>query len=92
MLEGIEAFMANPAYSSFLSTIQADIDSTKEAIILTDRDDITCQQMRGEVRCLETQLKFFEEARVTLKTRIDEMSELELKHTTVEKENTNETK
>lgn len=80
-LESLEIFLQSPAHTGYKAARQEEIDSTKEAILLNDPFDRPTEieqfKMRGELRCLEGLLTTFEDARVTLKARIEQALERE---------------
>lgn len=95
-LEALEAFMNSVAYSGFLAARRHEIQETKEAILLNEPTDPKSQaedfKMRGELKTLEQMLIVFEDARLTLKRRIEEMLERENKKTeTIESEHNEQT-
>lgn len=81
-LEALETFLKGPAHKGFVAAREWDIKVLKESILMiepVDREsEIEGFKLRGELRCMEQMVKTFEEARVTLKARIDEMVETEL--------------
>jgi hypothetical protein len=78
----LEEFLKSPAHKGFVAAREHDIATLKESILLvepTDRmSEIEGFKLRGELRYAEMMVKTFEDARVTLKDRIDEMVEAEL--------------
>lgn len=81
-LEALEAFLASPAHIGFVAAREHDIRILKDAILAVepvDREsEIEGFKLRGELRYAEQMVKTFEDARVSLKDRIDEMVEREL--------------
>lgn len=81
-LEALETFLASPAHIGFVLAREHDIRELKDAILMvepTDRiSEIEGFKLRGELRFAEQMVKTFEDARVSLKDRIDEMAEREL--------------
>jgi hypothetical protein len=88
-LESLETFLDSPAYRGYAAAVKQDILDTKELIIATVPDSFENLSnellLRGELRCLEVRLTMFEEARTTLKDRIDEIAERELQSATTTK-------
>lgn len=85
-LEALEAFVRSPAHQGYISAVCAEIEANKEAQVAIVPDSIAnfvelCQQ-KGELRCLESRLTMFEDARVSLERRIDEIAEAELENAT----------
>ena len=85
-LEAIEAFMVSPAFLGYKEAVEYEIQLVKDAIVAITPDNFEnfvelCQQ-KGELRCLESRLTMFEDARVSLESRIDEMVEAELQNAT----------
>jgi len=85
-LAAIDAFIASPAYPAYVAAVGLEIKQTKESIVAITPDSISNFveeiQLRGELRCLESRLTMFEDARVSLNDRIDEMVEAELQNAT----------
>lgn len=85
-LAALEAFLQSPAYTGYLSAVNAEIDASKNTIVTippSNPDNIATLLMEhGELRCLEADLTRFEDARVSLGKLIDEMVEQELKNAT----------
>lgn len=76
-LAAIKAFIASPAYSSYLATIRADLRTVEDSIIArppaTQEDIADLLMLHGErSRLLEAE-KFFEDARETLESRLEEL-------------------
>jgi len=85
-LAALEAFLASPAHIGYVISVEAEIQANKDAQVAITPDSISnfvelCQQ-KGELRCLESRLTMFEDARVNLERRIDEMVEVELQNAT----------
>ena len=80
-LESLEAFLASPAFVGYQAAVAKEIQDTETAIIMVDpvdrQTEIENLKLRGELRCLHTRVTLFEDARVTLKNRIDEQAERE---------------
>jgi hypothetical protein len=82
-LASLETFLASEAYSGFRAAQEADIKTTEESILMLmeaveDQKQIfESLRLVGELRCQRRQLEVFEDARVTLKHRIEEMLEYE---------------
>jgi hypothetical protein len=81
-LEALEHFLKSPAHAGFVAARHHDIKELNEAIVLVEPVDRVTEiegfKLRGELRYAEQIVKTFEDARVTLKDRIDEMVEAEL--------------
>lgn len=81
-LEALETFLASPAHIGFVAAREHDIRELKDAILMVEpedrRSEIDGFKLRGELRYAEQMVKTFEDARVSLKDRIDEMVEREL--------------
>jgi hypothetical protein len=81
-LEALEAFLTSPAHIGFVIAREHDIRTLKDAILMVEpvnRElEIEGFKLRGELRYAEQMIKTFEDARVSLKERIDEMVEREL--------------
>jgi hypothetical protein len=85
-LAALEAFLASPAHERYQAAIRVEIQANKDAQVAITPDSIAnfvelCQQ-KGELRLLEQELTRFEDARVSLGHRIDEMAEAELQNAT----------
>jgi hypothetical protein len=85
-LAALEAFIASPAHAGYIAAIEREIEETKNAIVAIVPDSIEnfvelCQQ-KGELRLLESELTRFEDARVSLGSRIDAIVEAELENAT----------
>ena len=81
-LEALETFLASPAHIGFVTAREHDIRMLKDAILMVDPVDKATEiegfKLRGELRFAEQMVNTFEDARVSLKDRIDEMAEREL--------------
>jgi hypothetical protein len=80
-LAALEEFISSPAHHGFLLARGHDITELKDAILVEpiDREsEIEGFKLRGELRYAQQMIKTFEDARVSLKDRIDEMVEREL--------------
>jgi hypothetical protein len=88
-LKSLEDFLASPAHTAYKVAIEKEIYDTQLAIIAITpdslRDFVQECQLRGELRLLENEFRRFEDARVSLKARIDEMAEAELQNATQQK-------
>ena len=88
-LESLETFLRSPAHKGFVASVKFDIGQTENAIVMNDpltrADEIENFKLRGELRCLQQMLTTFEDARVTLKDRINEIVERELENATNQK-------
>jgi hypothetical protein len=88
-LEALEAFMNSIAYEGYKAALNVDIETTKELIIQTP--PVSFENfakellLRGELINLESRISMFEDARVTLERRIDEMAETEIQNATTTK-------
>lgn len=80
-LESLESFLGSPAHLGFVAARRSEIKSTEEAIVLLDpierKDEIEGLKLRGELRLLIELVETFEDARVALKARIEELLERE---------------
>ncbi|SRR6266446_2991357 len=85
-LVALEDFIKSPAFAGYKWAIEHEIQATKDAIvsIIPDSDSnfVELCQQQGELRCLESRLTMFEDARVNLKRRIDEIVEENLQNAT----------
>jgi hypothetical protein len=85
-LASLEDFLQSPAFLGFKVGVQEDIKLTRDAIVSIDplrlEDFVEELKLRGELRVLEQLENVFEVARETLKSRIDEMVEVELENAT----------
>jgi len=81
-LVALEAFIASPAHAGFVTAREYDVKTLHDAILMVEPEDRKTEiegfKLRGELRYAETMVKTFEDARVSLKARIDELVELEL--------------
>ena len=81
-LEALESFLSSPAHKGFVSAREYDIGIIRESILMLEPVDRASEiegfKLRGELRYAEQMVKTFEDARVSLKERIDEMVEREL--------------
>lgn len=80
-LAELEAFLAGRVYKYYVLAREVEIKATEFAIIVTDpvnrETEIESFKLRGELRNLEAMKIVFEDARVDLKARIEEMLEKE---------------
>ena len=85
-LASLEDFLQSPAFLGYKAAIKFDIAATKEAILAIEpldiRDMIEEFKLRGELRCLEQMQTIFEDARVNLKSQIDELADVEIQSAT----------
>jgi hypothetical protein len=85
-LEALEVFLKSPAHIGYVIAIEHEIQETTDSILAivpdTLQDYAEELQLRGELRCLRQSLTRFEDARVNLKDRIDEIAEAELENAT----------
>jgi hypothetical protein len=81
-LAALEDFLQSRVFLGYKSGLQEDRRRTIASIISIDplrfEDFVEELKLRGELRCLEQMETVFEDARSTLKARIDEMAEVEL--------------
>ena len=81
-LAALETFVASPAHRGFVAAREYDVKTLKDAILMVEPEDRKTEiegfKLRGELRYAEVMVKTFEDARVSLKARIDELVELEL--------------
>ena len=85
-LAALELFLVSPAHEGYKAAVTAEIEANKNAQVAITPDSISnfvelCQQ-KGELRCLESRLTMFEDARVSLSARVDEIVEAELEDAT----------
>lgn len=85
-LKALETFMGTVAYEGHQAALVREIELNEEAqvAIVPDSlaDIVELLQLKGEHRCLTARLTVFEDARVSLSDRIDEMVEAELQNAT----------
>lgn len=85
-LASLEDFLQSPAFTGYKAAIKYDIETTKSEIIAIEPlglgDMIEEFKLRGELRCLEQMQTIFEDARVNLKNRVDELAEAEIQSAT----------
>ena len=88
-LEALDAFLGGPAHAGYKAATQWEIDEVRKQIInvepITEVDRAEHFKLHGELRCLEQKLTTFEDARVTLKKRIDEIVERTIENATEQK-------
>lgn len=88
-LEALETFIASPAHMGYVTAVSHEIREAQDSILAivpdTLQDYAEEMQLRGELRCLQQSLTKFEDARVSLKARIDETVEAELENATMVK-------
>ena len=88
-LERLEVFLQSPAHKGYKDAVLFDIEATKAGILavepITVGDSAEHFKLRGELRLLEQMLTTFEDARVTLKKRIDEIVERTIENATEQK-------
>jgi hypothetical protein len=81
-LAALEDFLRSPAHKGFVAAREHDVQSLLDAILLVEPEDRVTEiegfKLRGELRYARQMIKTFEDARVSLKERIDEMVEREL--------------
>lgn len=85
-LAELEKFLSSVVHINYKKAIEVDISNTEQAIILneplTRSDEIENFKLRGELRCLHEMQEVFEDARISLKQRIEELLERENQNTT----------
>src|SRR5690348_627398 len=85
-LNALEAFMESPAYEGFLKALEIDQSGLEQEILENPIEGfdglIAIAELRGARRVVMEQKQIFEGARAALKTRIDEMIDLERESTT----------
>lgn len=85
-LEALEAFMASDAYVGYISARDEEIRIIEQRILITppitETDRAVVLLAHGELDSQTEMKKTFEDARVTLKARIDETIERENKDAT----------
>lgn len=83
-LAAIDAFVASPAYEGYLAARRLELKDNAEAQVAIVPDSLSdlveLIQLKGERRYIEATLTMFEDARVSLERRIDEMVEAELQN------------
>lgn len=88
-LDALDAFLGGPAHEGYKKGIQLDIDEVRRQIVnvepITEVDRAEHFKLHGELRCLEQLLTAFEDARVTLKKRIDAIVERDIENATGQK-------
>ena len=88
-LEALEEFLRSPAHAGFVAATLHEIKGLQEAIVLLDPDTpetvAESFKLRGELRYAERMVTTFEDARVSLKERIDEMVERQLEEREIAK-------
>lgn len=85
-LAAIDAFIESPAYTGYLAARKLELRENEEAQVAIVPDSLSnlveLIQLKGEHRYIESTLTMFEDARVSLNDRIDEMVETELSNAT----------
>jgi crotonobetainyl-CoA:carnitine CoA-transferase CaiB-like acyl-CoA transferase len=85
-LAALETFLQSPAHVGYVAAIKREIQETKDAIVAivpdNQKDFVELCQQKGALRLLESELTRFEDARVSLGSRIDAMVEAELENAT----------
>lgn len=80
-LAALEAFIASPAHTGYVAARQEEIDTIEQRILLTPPIDDGSRSVQlmafGELDSQREMLKTFEDARLTLKARIDDAVERE---------------
>lgn len=94
-LKAVELFIDSIGHKGYVEGIELEIQQTKDAIILVEPIDkaseIEGYKMRGDLRTLEQKKTLFEDVRLNLKQRIEEMLERENQKTeTIEKQQNEE--
>ncbi|HEU0048815.1 MAG TPA: hypothetical protein VFQ43_14590 [Nitrososphaera sp.] len=88
-LAALDTFLGGPAHAGYKVGIQLEIDEVRKQIVnvepITEVDRAEHFKLHGELRCLEQMLTGFEDARVTLKNRIDEIAERTIENATEQK-------
>jgi hypothetical protein len=88
-LEALETFIKSPAHIGYVTAISCEIREISDSILAITPDTLMDyaeeMQLRGELRCLKQSLTKFEDARVSLKDRIDEIAEAELQNANIVK-------
>lgn len=82
-LAELETFLKGRVHTHYVAARLQEIRDNNDSIIANDpvtrQDEIEQFKIRGENRCLEQMKSIFEDARETLKVRIEEMLERENK-------------
>jgi hypothetical protein len=82
-LKAVELFIDSIGHKGYVEGMELEIQQVKDAIILNEPIDkaseIEGYKMRGDLRTLEQKKTLFEDVRLTLKQRIEEMLERENK-------------
>lgn len=85
-LEGLEVFMAGPAYAGYVNARTAELAEINERILYLDpvsrEDEIEQFKLRGERRLLQDLTQTFEVVRDTLKAEIEKLLDAEKENTT----------
>ena len=88
-LAAIDAFIESPAYTGYLAARKQELRDNEDAQVAIVPDSLSniieLIQLKGEHRYLESTITMFEDARVSLGRRIDEMVEAELQNATERK-------
>lgn len=85
-LAALDAFMVSPAYTGHQAALKEEIRLNEQAQVAIVPDSLSniveLLQLKGEHRCLTERLGVFEDARVSLSDRIDEIVETEIQNAT----------
>lgn len=88
-LASLDAFLKSPAFEGYRNAVQVELELNAAAQVAIVPDSLAniveLLQLKGEHRCLTERLTMFEDARVSLSDRIDEMVEAELLNATTTK-------
>ena len=81
-LKALDDFLASDAFTGHQAALREEIRQNEQAQVAIVPDSLSniveLLQLKGEHRCLTERLTVFEDARVSLSDRIDEMVEAEL--------------
>lgn len=85
-LESLETFFKSSAHVGYVAAREEEVKNLEAAIVAMDPIDRATEiegfKLRGELRSQQGMISIFEDARVTLKDRIDQMAELENQNAT----------
>lgn len=85
-LKALDEFLKSPAFTGHQLALAHEISLNEQAQVAMVPDSLSniveLLQLKGEHRCLTERLTVFEDARVSLSKRIDEMVEAEIQNAT----------
>jgi hypothetical protein len=86
-LKALNDFLGSIVHEKYKSATEVEIATTKEAALIvepvTDMERAEHFKLKGELRCLESRLTMFEDARVKLEDRLDQAIEREQQQNTI---------